>query len=343
MGGNVRPRSCLLYRQLAVASLAAVLLMLSNGLPVVHATIPYYPYECPIGSGGRDFDGNGQEGVQGLPSWDPRSGLWFSSNQGDGPVWGTWGDIPTPGNFNGDANDDYAVFRPSTGTWFVACSCPGPLICLTCPGPGNTLTVVWGQAGDIPVPADFDKDGTTDYGVWRPSNGAWYVRSGASGATLVNGVVWGQFGDCPMAANLTVQGASPMTLNVFRPSNGVWYQGASFTGTGGIAFAFGAYGDIPFAPDLDGDGDGDEVVFRPSTATWYGQNPAFSITWGQPGDIPAPRSRFDTTGQAAALTVYRPTTGLSYNCFAPAGAACFSTNVEGPSGSGVVPLQGRWK
>ena len=279
----MRPRSSWLPRPLVVACLAAALLMLSDGLPVVHATIPYYPYECPIGSGGRDFNGDGIEGDQGLPSWDPRNGLWFSSGQGADPVWGTWGDIPTPGDFNGDGSDDFAVFRPSTGTWLVSCSSV-----TNCPG--GTLTVPWGTAGDIPVPADYDHDGTTDYGVWRPSNGSWYVRNGATGATLVNGVAWGQFGDCPIAARLAADGPGTMQLNVWRPSNGVWYYGRSFAGTGGAAFAFGTYGDIPFAPDMDGDGDGDFVVFRPSTGTWYGVAPNFSITWGQPGDIPAPRS-----------------------------------------------------
>ena len=208
----MRPRSSWLPRPLVVAGLAAALLMVSEGLPVVHATIPYYPYECPIGSGGRDFNGDGNEGIQGLPSWDPRNGLWYSSGQGADAFWGTWGDIPTPGDFNGDVIDDYAVFRPSTGTWFVSCSSV-----TNCPA--GTLTVPWGTAGDIPVPADYDADGTTDYGVWRPSTGTWYVRSGATGATLVDGVAWGQFGDCPIAARFA-DGAGPMQPSAGFPAPG---------------------------------------------------------------------------------------------------------------------------
>ena len=284
----------------------------------------------------RDFDGNGLEGDQGVPSWDPRNGLWFSSGQGANPVWGTWGDIPTPGDFNGDGNDDYAVFRPSTGTWFVSCSTVA-----NCPG--GTLTVPWGTAGDIPVPADYDNDGTTDYGVWRPSNGSWYVRSGATGATLVNGVAWGQFGDCPIAARLGISGAGHMDTERLAAVQRRLVPGAVVCGHGRSAFAFGTYGDIPFAPDMDGDGDGDFVVFRPSTGTWYGFDPDFSIAWGQPGDIPAPRSALarSSLGSQRLPPDDRPDLQL----FQPRGFIVHGgTSTEGPSGSpGVVPLQGRWK
>ena len=170
MGGNLRPRSSWLPRPLVVACLAAALLMLSDGLPVVHATIPYYPYQCPIGSGGRDFDGDGHEGTVGLglPSWDPRNGLWFSAGQGPDPVWGTWGDIPTPGNFNSDATTTSRSSGPRLEHGW--CTAAGAAIAW------QAAHGSWGTAGDIPVPADYNQDGTTDYGVWRPSTGQ-LVRS----------------------------------------------------------------------------------------------------------------------------------------------------------------------
>jgi hypothetical protein len=54
--------------------------------------------------------------------------------------WGTTGDVPVPGDYHGDASDeigttDMAVYRPSTGTWFVQ---GGP-------------TVNWGTTGDVPA------------------------------------------------------------------------------------------------------------------------------------------------------------------------------------------------
>ncbi len=42
-----------------------------------------------------------------------------------------------PGDYNGDGRTDVAVFRPSTGTWFVQ----------------GGATVNFGASGDIPVVA----------------------------------------------------------------------------------------------------------------------------------------------------------------------------------------------
>jgi hypothetical protein len=71
-----------------------------------------------------------------------------------------------------------AVFRPSTGTWFVR-------------GSSGSATYVWGGGADIPVAGDYDGDGKADIAVFRPSTGTWYIRY-SSGAPFAasSGAVW---------------------------------------------------------------------------------------------------------------------------------------------------------
>ena len=83
--------------------------------------------------------------------------------------WGAAGndDAPVPGDYDGNGVTDLAVFRRSTGQWFVLFD------------NGIDRTWGWGSAshGDVPVPADYDGDGTVDIGVFRQPTGTWIVHS----------------------------------------------------------------------------------------------------------------------------------------------------------------------
>ncbi|MFN0141012.1 MAG: FG-GAP repeat domain-containing protein [Pyrinomonadaceae bacterium] len=65
---------------------------------------------------------------------------------------------------------DLAVWRPSTGVWYVL------------GGQGSTpVAQGWGVSGDIPAQGDFDGDGKTDFSVFRPSSATWWILKSSDG------------------------------------------------------------------------------------------------------------------------------------------------------------------
>ena len=87
----------------------------------------------------------------------------------------------------------------------------------------------FGLSTDIPVTGDWDGDGTTEIGVYRPSTGLWYLDSNGNNA-FNNGVdtVSGKFGvstDKPATGDWNSGGITE--IGVYHPSNGFWYLDTS--------------------------------------------------------------------------------------------------------------------
>lgn len=202
------------------------------------------------------------------------------------------------GDFDGDGNNDFAVFRPSTGAWYAQ--------------NGNGFSAsTFGSASDVIVSGDYDGDGKTDTAVFQNINGMgiWNIRRSSDG-----GVTSSQFGfgtDIPARGDF--DGDGRFDLAVFRPSTGVWYVQKS-DNSGFIIVQFGLNGDKPMPMDMDGDGRDDVAVFRPSEGNWYwlkSSNGQFAaVHFGSTGDIPV-RGDFDGDGKAD-VTVFRPSTGVWY-------------------------------
>lgn len=127
---------------------------------------------------------------------------------------------------------------------------------------------------------DFDGDGKSDVGVFRPSDNVWYLNNSRAGFSAIP---FGSAGDKIVPADYDGDGKTDIAI--FR--NGEWYLLRSQLGYTGVFF--GSPGDIPQPADYDGDGRADPAVFRPSDGTWYflrSRDGFGAVAFGSAGDKP---------------------------------------------------------
>lgn len=169
-------------------------------------------------------------------------------------------------DFDRDGKADFAVFRPSSTTWYFDAS-----------GTKADITAFqWGHSSDVLVPADYDGDGQTDIAVWRPENGVWYIHQSGDDSVLL--VRWGittihptgGLPDVPVPADF--DGDKRTDLGIWRPDTGEWWilkSSNDYNQNDPTVLRWGKLGDVPVQADYDGDGNADFAIFRSTENRWY--------------------------------------------------------------------------
>ncbi len=170
--------------------------------------------------------------------------------------WGnsTLGDFFAAADYDNDGRFDVAVFR--AGVWYIIES-----------STGNVRYEYFGQAGDVPAPAefdaDFDRDGKADLVVARSENGqrVWYVRP--SSGNQFYSIQWGLSSDAFFTGRTDWDGDSSGDITVIRNEGGqrVFYILRSSDAQLQV-IRWGLSSDLVKLGDYDGDGKTDAAVTR---------------------------------------------------------------------------------
>lgn len=200
-----------------------------------------------------------------------RDGAWYLDyngngdwDQGDGDVlnfFGTSGDLPAIGDWNGDGRNKIGVLR--NGAWYLDYNGNG----IWDQGNGDVLNF-FGTSGDLPVTGDWNADGKDDMGVLR--SGEWYLDYNGNGIWDAEDIVSSSFalpGDLPIIGDWSGDGKDK--IGVLR--SGEWYLDYNGNGIWDaediFSNSFGINGDLPVAGDWNGDGKDKIGVLR--NGEWY--------------------------------------------------------------------------
>jgi C1A family cysteine protease len=171
----------------------------------------------------------------------------------------------------GGGVDKIGVFRPSTHQFYLDYNGNG-----VWNGASVDRQYNFGLTGDIPVSGDWDMNGKTEIGVFRPSTHVFYLDYNGNGvwngASVDRQYNFGLTGDIPVSGDWNLDGRTE--IGVFRNTSHVFYLDYNGNGVWNGAsvdrqYNFGLSGDKPVSGDWNADGRTEIGVFRNSTHLFY--------------------------------------------------------------------------
>ncbi len=158
---------------------------------------------------------------------------------------------------------------------------------------GGVVSFTYGNPGDLPILGDWDGDGDQTPGLYRRSDGFFYVRNSNDTGNADFECFAGNPEDIALAGDWDGDGDD--TLGIYRPSVQRFFLfnkrcDNTSMGAADTSFGFGDPGDKPVAGDWDGDGIDEVGLHRESTGLFYWRNRNSTgvadgtIIFGDPGD-----------------------------------------------------------
>ncbi len=230
--------------------------------------------------------------------WAPWSEGWTAQRYLLGDERGRWGFDQL--DFDGDGRRDLAIWIPPGTPGAPPDGVTGRFQALTSSSNyATTLSRDFGIAGDVPVPADYDGDGITDFAVLRrgglaptdPLNSQmyWVWCKSSTGHDCsqpsVNNIQWGYQKDVPLPGLEFDGNLATREVAVFRPSNATVYWHVIGTSTqGSISTGLLANGQpvslIQLHGLYDADSKTDLVFYQPTAAKFYMFLSTSTPPWG---------------------------------------------------------------
>jgi hypothetical protein len=199
-----------------------------------------------------DWNGDGKTKV-GI--FRPSTATWLLDYNGnfvwDGPAidrqatWGSPGDTPVVGDWNGNGQTKIGVMTPQA-VWLVDFNGN-----FTWDGAIIDRQAHWGSPGDKPVVGDWNGSGQTKFGIFNPTQAVWLLDLNGNfawdGPPVDRQFSWGSPGDIPVLGDWN--GNNRTKVGIMTPS-ATWlldYNGNFvWDGVGAdIQFTWGTSGDIP--------------------------------------------------------------------------------------------------
>ncbi|MFE4822944.1 hypothetical protein ACFRFU_42350 [Streptomyces sp. NPDC056704] len=184
--------------------------------------------------------------------------------------WGTTGDLPVSGNWDGGHADNVGIYRPSTHEFHLR------------KDDGSLIKIGWGTTGDLPVSGNWDGGPADNVGIYRPSTHEFHLRK--DDGSLIK-IGWGTTGDLPVSGNW--DGGPADNVGIYRPSTHEFHLRMDDGTLKKVLW--GDDGDLPVSANWDDAGPDNVGIYRPSTHEFHlrkDDGSLVKIVWGDDGDLP---------------------------------------------------------